>query len=160
MEKTSSSLSLHSLSPQPGSKHRRKRIGFGEGSGRGKTSGKGNKGHRARSGYKSSPGFEGGQMPLHRRLPKVGFTSRKKVAGTNVFSIVSLTKLNEIASEAPNGVISLDFLKSRGLVKSSAPQVKILGKEGLSAKVSVEAHAASAGAKAAIETAGGTLTLV
>ena len=75
-------LTLSTLAPSPRSKHRKKSVlALVEGSGLGKTCGKGNKGHRARSGYKSSPGFEGGQMPLHRRLPKVGFTSRKKVAG-------------------------------------------------------------------------------
>lgn len=157
MEK--SSLTLSTLAPSPRSKHRRKRIGFGEGSGRGKTSGKGNKGHRARSGYKSSPGFEGGQMPLHRRLPKVGFTSRKKVQGTNVYTLISLAKLEEVASQV-GGVVSLEVLKERGLVKSSAPKVKILGKEGLSSKVTVEAHAASEGALAAIEKLGGSVTLV
>lgn len=157
MEK--SSLTLSSLSPSPRSKHRRKRIGFGEGSGRGKTSGKGNKGHRARSGYKSSPGFEGGQMPLHRRLPKVGFTSRKKVNGENIYSLISLVRLEELAQTEGN-VISIELLRNKGLIKSSAPKVKILGKEGLKTKLTIETHAVSEGARAAIEKLGGSLTLV
>lgn len=158
--KTVEELNLSTLSPTPGSKHRRKRLGFGEGSGLGKTCGKGNKGHRARSGYKSTPGFEGGQMPLHRRLPKVGFTSRKRVAGVNVYSLLSLTKLNELANEVTDGIISLEFLKMKGLVKSSAPRVKILGKEKVEKKVTVEVHAISDGARVAIEQAGGVVQLV
>jgi large subunit ribosomal protein L15 len=158
--KTVEELNLSTLSPTPGSKHRRKRLGFGEGSGLGKTCGKGNKGHRARSGYKSTPGFEGGQMPLHRRLPKVGFTSRKRVAGVNVYSLLSLTKLNELANEVTDGIISLEFLKMKGLIKSSAPKVKILGKEKVEKKVTVEVHAISDGARAAIEQAGGVVQLV
>ncbi len=158
---SASMLSLSDLAPVPGSKHRRKRIGFGEGSGRGKTSGKGNKGARARSGYHSKPGFEGGQMPLHRRLPKRGFTSRKKVVGENVFSLVSLEQINKmIADNASLNTFSIEFMRERGLLKSSAPKVKILGKGTVNSKVTIEAHAASAGAREAIEGAGGVLTLV
>ncbi len=157
---TRSSMNLSGLAPTKGSKHRRKRIGFGEGSGLGKTCGKGNKGHRARSGYKSSPGFEGGQMPLHRRLPKVGFTSRKKVAGTNVFSLVSLEVLNSLAERTADSVISLEVLKSEGYLKSSKPRVKILGKGEVTKKIIVEAHAVSEGAKLAIEKAGGEVRVV
>jgi len=159
-ESTESSFNLSNLSPSPRSKRPRKRLGLGEGSGHGKTCGKGNKGQRARSGYKSKPGFEGGQMPLHRRLPKVGFTSRKKVAGTNIFTLLTLEKIEQISDEAPNGVISIEFLKGKGLIKASTPKVKILGKEGITKKVSIEVHAISEGARSAIEAAGGTVTIL
>jgi len=158
--KTSEELNLSTLAPTPGSKHRRKRLGFGEGSGLGKTCGKGNKGHRARSGYKSTPGFEGGQMPLHRRLPKVGFTSRKRVAGENVYSLLSIAKINELAELVSDGIISLEFLKQKGLVKSCAPKVKVLGKDALTKKVTIEVHAISDGARASIEAAGGVVQIV
>jgi len=154
-------LNLSNLAPMPGSKHRRKRLGLGEGSGLGKTCGKGNKGARARSGYKSKPGFEGGQMPLHRRLPKRGFTSIKKVAGVNIFSLVSIVQLNKIIAENSGlDVISIDFMRDKGILKSSSPKVKILGKGKLDSKITVEAHAASVGAREAVESAGGVLTLV
>lgn len=154
------SIKLSELAPVKGSKHRRKRLGFGEGSGLGKTCGKGNKGHRARSGYKSSPGFEGGQMPLHRRLPKRGFTSRKKVAGTNIFSLVSIENLNDLATRTPDSTISLAFLKSEGFLKSSKPRVKILGKGELKKKLVIEAHAVSEGARQSIEKAGGEVKMI
>lgn len=154
-----SSLNLSTLAPVKGAKHRRKRLGFGEGSGQGKTCGKGNKGHRARSGYKSSPGFEGGQMPLHRRLPKRGFTSRKKLAGENLYSVVSIESLNELADRLTDSTITIEILKTEGFLKSSRPQVKILGKGTVNKKLVVEAHAFSAGAKEAIEKAGGEVKL-
>jgi large subunit ribosomal protein L15 len=153
-------LNLSVLSPNPGSKHRRKRLGIGEGSGNGKTCGKGHKGHRARSGYKSTPGFEGGQMPLHRRLPKVGFTSRKKVAGENVYSLLSIEKINDLLNEVPDGVISLEFLKERGLVKTRSPKVKVLGNDIVNKKVTLEVHAISKGARASVEKAGGVIQIV
>ncbi len=155
-----SKLTLSGLAPVKGSKHRRKRLGFGEGSGLGKTCGKGNKGHRARSGYKSSPGFEGGQMPLHRRLPKRGFASRKKIEGTNIFSLISIENLNGIAERISDSVITLEVLRSEGFLKSSKPRVKILGKGELKKKLVVEAHAVSEGARKSIETAGGELKII
>ncbi len=154
------SLNLSVLSPTPGSKHRRKRLGIGEGSGNGKTCGKGHKGHRARSGYKSTPGFEGGQMSLHRRLPKIGFTSRKKVNRENVFSLVSIEKINELLSEVKDGVFSLEVLTSRGLVKSKSPKVKVLGNEAVNGKVTLEVHAISKAARESIEKAGGVIQIV
>ncbi len=157
---TDKQLNLSALAPTPGSKHRRKRLGIGEGSGNGKTCGKGHKGHRARSGYKSTPGFEGGQMSLHRRLPKVGFTSRKKVMGENVYSILSISKINDLLEEIQDGVISLEVLKSRGLLKSGAPRVKVLGNEALNKKVTLEVHAISKGARESVEKAGGVIQLV
>jgi large subunit ribosomal protein L15 len=157
---TSKELSLSTLAPAPGAKHRRKRLGIGEGSGNGKTCGKGHKGHRARSGYKTTPGFEGGQMSLHRRLPKVGFTSRKKVLGENVYTILSIAKINELLADVKDEVISLELLKSRGMVKSRSPRVKVLGNEAVSGKVTLEVHAISKAARASIENAGGVVQLI
>jgi large subunit ribosomal protein L15 len=144
-------MKLNTLRPNKGARQVRKRLGIGEGSGLGKTSGKGTKGHKARSGYKSKPGFEGGQMPLYRRLPKFGFTSRKKLLGKNVYGIVSIEKLAELdVSE-----ITAQWLIEQGVVGKSTKQVKILGGGELSKKLVVTAHAFSASAKAAIENAGG-----
>ncbi len=148
-------LTLANLSPAAGSRHRRKIVGRGEGSGLGKTSGKGGKGQTARSGAPIPRGFEGGQMPLHRRLPKIGFSSRKKLRGVNVYSVVSLNKLNALA---PESEITLDLLKSKGLVGKKA-RLKILGGT-IERKINVEAHAISASAKAAIEQAGGAVSLI
>ena len=148
---------LSQLSPVPGSRHRRKRKGIGEGSGNGKTCGKGQKGQRSRSGFSLPAGFEGGQMPLHRRLPKIGFNSRKKLLGKNVFSIVKLSDLEKLAAD---GDVTIARIKEAGLIRSSTPRVKILATGELSAKVNVEAHAISAGAQKAIEAAGGSVTIV
>lgn len=151
-------LGLSKLSPSAGSRHRKKIVGRGEGSGSGKTSGRGGKGQSARSGYSLPAGFEGGQMPLYRRLPKFGFTSRKKVRGENVFSIVSTSRLAELNID---GEISIKMLSDRGLVSSKSKKVKILAGEGeLANKVVVQAHAVSAKAKELIEKAGGEVHLL
>jgi len=152
-----SEISLSTLCPAPGARKRRKRVGQGDGSGLGKTCGKGQKGQKSRSGSKHFAGFEGGQMPLYRRLPKRGFTSRKRVFRKNVFSVISLDQLAAIEGQ---DVITFDYLKSKGLVKSSAPRIKVLGSEGFSKKITVEAHAASASAKSAIEAAGGSIKIL
>ena len=149
--------SLSGLSAVPGSRPVRRRLGRGNGSGSGTTCGKGAKGQSSRSGYSLPRGFEGGQMPLHRRLPMVGFTSRKTVRGSNVFSVVDLGRLAEIDGEE---VISLDVMRSRGLVRSRQARVKVLGNGELQKKLVVEAHAISAGARAAIEKAGGEVRLL
>lgn len=154
---TEQQIGLSTLCPAPGARKRRKRVGQGDGSGLGKTCGKGQKGQNSRSGSKHFAGFEGGQMPLYRRLPKRGFTSRKRVFRKNVFTPISLDRLAGIEGQ---DVITLDYLKSNGLVKSNAPKVKILNSEGFNKKITVEAHAASASAKSAIEAAGGTLTIL
>lgn len=148
---------LAALAPLKGSRKRRKRVGFGEGSGHGKTCCKGQKGQTSRSGFGLPKGFEGGQMPLHRRLPKIGFTSRKKLFGINVYSIVKLTELAELEV---TGDITVDLLREKGLVRSRAKQVKILGNEAPKKKLVVEVHAISAAAKTAIESAGGTVRLI
>lgn len=150
-------LTLSTLQPAHGSRHRRKRLGIGEGSGSGKTCGKGTKGQKMRSGYSWKRGFEGGQMPLQRRLPKIGFTSRKKTRGDNVFSVVNLDNLEALEVSGP---ITVQALCDAGLVRSDRQQVKILGSGTLKKKVVVEAHAVSAAAKQAIEKAGGEVRLV
>lgn len=149
---------LSYLTPVRGARHRRKRVGLGEGSGSGKTCGKGGKGQTARGRRKVARGFEGGQMPLHRRLPKIGFTSRRKTTGVNVFQLIDLAKL---AAAAPSdGSVTLDFLFSSGLARSKQQKVKVLGGTAISKKVVVEAHAFSRSAKEAIEKAGGEVRLV
>lgn len=150
-------INLSNLSPQKGSTHRKKRVGFGDGSGKGKTCGKGGKGQRGRAGFSLMAGFEGGQMPLYRRLPKRGFTSRKRVLGKNTYSIINLDQLSKIAEE---GDITIEKIQAAGFIKSSAPRVKILAVGELSKKVSIQAHAASKAAIAAIEKAGGELKLI
>jgi len=157
-------LTLNNLKPNKGSRKIGKRLGIGEGSGTGKTAGKGHKGHKARSGYKSKPGFEGGQMPLYRRLPKFGFTSRKKLLGKNVFSVVSLDSLIELDAKE----VGPEVLLEKGLVGKYPEKVKILGLrkdlEGKSAefksKLKVSAHAFSKSAKEAIEAAGGEAIVI
>lgn len=150
-------LNLSSLSPASGSRKVRKRKGIGEGSGNGKTGGRGGKGQTARSGSGRFRGFEGGQMPMHRRLPKRGFTSRKKVLGENVFSLLSIATLNSLGIE---GDITVDTLVSNGIVKGRNLKVKLLGGAVASARYVVEVHAASASAIAAIKDAGGEVRII
>lgn len=157
-EEQKSSLNLSGLAPNKGARHRRKRLGSGEGSGLGKTCGKGQKGQKSRSGGKVARGFEGGQMPLHRRLPKVGFTSRKKVRGENVFRVVSLERLAAI--DPQDGVVGINAFNDVGLIRAGKDRIKVLSGGELSAKLVVEAHAFSASAKKAIEDAGGEARVV
>ena len=138
-------MKLHELSPAKGSKHARKRVGRGPGSGLGKTAGKGEKGQRSRSGYSRRPGFEGGQMPLLRRVPKRGFTNNFKVE----YAVVNVSDLVDF-----EGTITPDALLERGLVRRGQP-VKILGNGELSKAVTVSAHKFSGSARAKIEAAGG-----
>ncbi len=138
-------MKLHELSPAKGSKHSRKRVGRGPGSGLGKTAGKGEKGQRSRSGYSRRPGFEGGQMPLLRRVPKRGFTNNFKVE----YAVVNVSDLVDF-----EGTITPDALLDRGLVRRGQP-VKILGNGELSKAVTVSAHKFSGSARAKIEAAGG-----
>ncbi len=139
-------MKLSELSPAPGSKHSRKRVGRGPGSGLGKTAGRGQKGQKSRSGYKSRPGFEGGQMPLVRRVPKRGFTNifRTEHAVVNVARLAEL----ELAEINPETMVEL------GLVKKGLP-VKILGNGDLTRALTVVAHKFSASARQKIEAAGG-----
>ena len=138
---------LHDLSPVPGSHRDRKRVGRGPGSGTGKTSGRGQKGQKSRSGGSVPAGFEGGQMPLHRRIPKRGFHSRNRVE----YQVVNVGDL-----EGLSGVVTPEVLRDAGLVGSLRKPIKVLGNGSLDAALQVSAHAFSGSAKAKIEAAGGT----
>lgn len=146
-------MRLNELKPPKGSTHSRKRLGRGEGSGHGKTSGKGHKGQRARSGGKVRPWFEGGQMPLQRRLPVRGFT--------NIFhkrySIVNVDDLNAIPD---NTVVTPKVLKSYGIVKKIGFGVKILGDGEISKSLVVKAHCFSKSAEQKIKDAGGRAEVI
>lgn len=152
-------LDLSKLSHRPGARKVRKRLGIGEGSGNGKTCGKGQKGQTSRSGFGLPAGFEGGQMPLYRRLPKVGFTSRKRVLGVNEFQVIGTDDLARLQESGEKGELTLEVLRKSGLARAKR-RVKILGGAELKQKVVVEAHAVSASAKAAIEKAGGEVRIV
>jgi large subunit ribosomal protein L15 len=145
-------MKLHTLKPAEGSVKSRKRVGRGTGSGRGGTSTRGHKGAKSRSGYKSKLGFEGGQMPLQRRIPKFGFTSLNKV----VYKPINLNVLQELAAQYNLDTISFDSLVEHGLV-SKKDVVKVLGRGELTAKLNVSAHSFSASAVEAIEKVGGTV---
>ena len=141
--------------PRPGARHRRKRVGCGESSGHGKTSGKGHKGQKARSGGSIRLGFEGGQMPLIRRIPKRGFNNKDFATR---YAPVNLDKL-EIFPDGSK--VDEAGLRARGLVKGSWDGVKLLGGGKLKPKnLTLEVHAVSGSAKTALEAAGGKLTLV
>jgi len=142
-------LELHTLKPSPGSRSRRKRVGRGPGSGSGKTAGRGQKGQKSRSGAGVRPGFEGGQMPLTRRIPKRGFTNRNRVE----YQVVNLRDLSRV-----EGAITPHSLKSAGLISSLRRPVKILGEGTLTGAASVAAHGFSRSARAKIEAAGGSVT--
>ena len=145
-------MNLSNLKPAEGSTKNRKRIGRGTGSGRGGTSTRGHKGAGSRSGNKTKIGFEGGQMPLQRRVPKVGFKNPNRVeyVGVNLDVLQALTEKFTLAS------VDFDTLKEHGLA-SRNDLVKILGRGELKAKLEVKAHAFSATAQKAIEAAGGTI---
>ena len=147
-------MRLHDLKPRPGAKHRRKRLGQGESSGHGKTSGRGGKGQTARSGSSIRIGFEGGQMPLIRRIPKRGFNNARH--GTRYLP-VNLEALNKFEDGAR---VDESSLKSQGLANGRAHGIKILGNGELTRKLTVIAHAFSASAKAKIEAKGGTCEVV
>ena len=147
-------MKLHELSPVEGSKKSAKRIGRGHGSGWGKTAGKGHKGQKARSGGSIRPGFEGGQMPLQRRVPKRGFNNifRKKIVALNI---------NQLDAKFDNGaVVDAEALKNAGLVKNSFDGIKILGNGELTKSLTVKVDAFSESAKKAIEEAGGKAEVI
>ena len=148
-------MKLHTLTPAEGSTKNRKRIGRGTGSGRGGTSTRGHKGAKSRSGYKSKIGFEGGQMPLQRRVPKFGFKSINKVE----FKPVNLNTLQALADQYSLTVVNLEALVSHGLA-SKNDKIKVLGGGELTAKLDVTAHQFSASAVAAIENLGGTVNKI
>ena len=146
-------IRLHSLRPRPGSRHRVKRLGCGESSGHGKTSGKGHKGQKARSGGSIRLGFEGGQMPLLRRMPKRGFNNANFKIQYAVVNVADLERFDNGQS------IDENFLREAGLVRGHFDGIKILGNGELSKKLTIAAKKASATAREKIEKAGGTLTL-
>jgi large subunit ribosomal protein L15 len=145
-------MNLSNLRPAVGSIKTKKRIVRGQGSGRGGTSTRGHKGAQSRSGYSKKIGFEGGQMPLQRRVPKFGFKSLNRVEYVGV----NLDVLQELADKFNLTSINLDTLKAHGLM-SKKDLVKILGRGELKAKLDITAHAYSATAKESIEAAGGTI---
>ncbi|MGI6695465.1 MAG: 50S ribosomal protein L15 [Christensenellales bacterium] len=146
-------MKLHELQPAPGSTKEKKRLGRGIGSGLGKTSGKGHKGAKARSGGGKAPGFEGGQMPLTRRVPKSGFTNifRKE------YAIVKVESLERFEAGAR---VTVDMLKEAGLVKKTLDGVKILGNGDLTKALTVEANKFTAQAREKIEKAGGKAEVI
>lgn len=147
-------MRLHDLKPRPGAKHRRKRLGQGESSGRGKTAGRGGKGQTARSGSSIRIGFEGGQMPLIRRIPKRGFNNVR--FGTRYIP-VNLESLNAFDDGAR---VDEAILRKAGLINGRGDGVKVLGDGDLTKKLTVAAHAFSATAKAKIEGKGGKCEVV
>jgi large subunit ribosomal protein L15 len=146
-------MNLSNLKPAAGSTKSSKRIGRGQGSGRGGTSTRGHKGAKSRSGYSSKAGFEGGQMPLQRRLPKFGFKNINRVE----YRGINLDTLQSLSEKINGGTITFDTLKENGLAGKN-DLIKILGRGEVSAKLDVTAHAFTATAKAAIESKGGTAT--
>jgi large subunit ribosomal protein L15 len=148
-------MNLSNLKPAEGSVKNRKRIGRGQGSGRGGTSTRGHKGAKSRSGYSSKVGFEGGQMPLQRRVPKVGFKNINRVE----YRGINLDVLQELAIKTGLAKIDLSVLVTNGLA-SKNDLVKILGRGELKAKLEVNVHAFSASAKTSIEAQGGTAVIL
>lgn len=140
-------MHLNTLAPAPGAKKSSKRVGRGIGSGLGKTGGRGHKGQTSRSGGKIRAGFEGGQMPIQRRLPKFGFTSRKSM----VTDQVTLTEIAKVEGE----VVSLETLKAANLIKKEVLFVKVMKSGDLSRAVTVHGLKVTKGAREAIEAAGG-----
>jgi len=147
-------LSLNNLHPAKGSTHKKKRLGRGPGSGLGKTSGKGHKGQKSRSGYSSRPGFEGGQMPLQRRLPKRGFTNIFKKQWIEI----SLAKIE--ANFNAGDEVAPEILHERGLIKKAKHDLVILGTGELQKSLRISAHRFTKAAKEKIEKAGGTATVI
>lgn len=141
-------MGLNNLKPAPGSVRERKRVGRGRGSGLGKTAGRGEKGQKSRSGFSQKPGFEGGQMPLHRRVPKRGFHSRFR----KEWSEVNLEKLEGFEAGT---IVTPELLLKRGVIKSVRQGVKILAKGTLSKALTVRAHKFSAKAQETISGLGG-----
>lgn len=146
-------MKLEDLKPAPGSKHKRKRVGRGPGSGHGKTACRGTKGQKSRAGAKISPGFEGGQMPLIRRLPKRGFNN----PFGKQYSIINLRDLNRFPAGT---VVDAELLKQAGLVKKNATHIKLLGQGEVKVPLTVRVQAVSSKAKAVIEAQGGTVEVI
>jgi large subunit ribosomal protein L15 len=148
------SIDLSELSPPEGASEERTRVGRGEGSGHGKTSGRGQKGQKARSGGNIPPHFEGGQMPIYRRLPKFGF-NHEPADDTEILNVGELAERFDDGDE-----ITVEALHERGLVKKSADRIKILGDGEVDIELTVEANAFSASAEDKIVNAGGSVEVV
>lgn len=145
-------MNLHNLKPNRGAKHRVKRLGCGESSGLGKTSGRGHKGQKSRSGGGVRPGFEGGQMPLHRRLPKRGFNN------TRFQDKIAVVNVSDLEARFEDGAtVTEETLRAARLIKGSYDAVKVLGNGDLATKLTVEGCKVSATAREKIEKAGGTV---
>ena len=149
-------MKLHSLKPAEGATKTRKRVGRGQGSGRGGTSTRGHKGAQSRSGHKYRPWFEGGQMPLYRRVPKFGFKNPGRVS----YHTINLDSIEELLEKFPAEVVDHEYLMSHGIISSADEKVKVLGRGEIKTKVEVKLNKFSGTAKAAIEGAGGTATEV
>ena len=147
-------MKLHELHPAEGSIKNRKRIGRGPGSGTGKTSGKGHKGQNARSGGGVRPGFEGGQIPLFRRLPKRGFSNHMFKTEYAVINLSDLNRFND------GDVVTPELLREMGIIKKQLSGVKVLGNGTLEKKVTVKAHKFSESAKTKIENSGGKVEVI
>jgi large subunit ribosomal protein L15 len=145
-------IRLHNLKPRPGSRHRVKRLGIGESSGHGKTSGKGHKGQKARSGGSIRLGFEGGQMPLIRRLPKRGFNN---AAFKKTYALINLDDLNQFKAGT---MVNEQMLRESKQIRGNVAGLKILGRGELKHRLTIEADRFSKSAKEKIEKAGGTVT--
>lgn len=147
-------MNLHTLKPAEGSTKNNKRIGRGQGSTRGGTSTKGHKGAQSRSGFKYRPWFEGGQMPLQRRIPKYGFNNIFRTE----YKVVNLDTLQSLAEKYPDADIDHEFLVERGIISNNKKLVKVLGRGELKAKLNIKLNKFSRSAKAAIEAAGGNVS--
>ncbi|XWN34875.1 MAG: 50S ribosomal protein L15 [Roseivirga sp.] len=148
-------MQLNTLKPAAGAVKNKKRIGRGQGSGKGGTATRGHKGAQSRSGYKSKRGFEGGQLPLQRRIPRYGFKNVNRV----VYKPINLTLLQQLAEQKQVDTIAASFLKQHGLIHKH-DRYKILGTGTLQTQLKVTAHAFSASARAAIEQLGGQATTI
>ena len=153
VKKERSTVSLSTLGPAKGSRKKKVRVGRGMGSKLGRTAGKGNKGQKSRRGYSRRRGFEGGQMPLHRRIPKRGFHNPFGVR----YSVINLEELNVF----PAGeTVTPDLLRAHGFIRRATDSIKVLGDGELTTKLTIHAHAISATAKEKITKAGGTFEVV
>lgn len=147
-------MNLSNLKPAKGAVRTNKRLGRGQGSGKGGTSGKGHKGHQARSGCTPPTGFEGGQMPLQRRIPKFGFKNRNKI----YYKVINLDVLQSLAEKEKITSFDFEVFRSNGLISKKSDKVKILGGGELKSKLTIKAHAFSSSAQKTIESKGGTIS--
>jgi len=148
-------MRLHNIKPRPGAKHRRKRLGCGESSGLGKTSGRGHKGQKSRSGGGPRSTFEGGQMPLYRRLPKRGFNNARF---KKYYAVINVGTLNDVFDEGTT--VNEEVLRDAGIIKGRYDGLKILGEGEVKKKFTIEADKISVSAKEKIESAGGQVKAV